>query len=83
MDNNELDVFLDELDELIDEELSVFFDNSPLRGRFSRLVRLFVCDDASFSDEVLKELDVLTDNMDLYNFGIVKEDIVKIRELLD
>ena len=43
MDSNELDVFLDELDELIDEELSVFFDNSRLRvGFLGWFVYLFV-----------------------------------------
>ena len=83
MNNNDLNVLINELDELIDEELTEFFNNSSLKEAFSRLVRLMGCDDASFCGEVLKELDVLTDEMDLYNFGIVKEDIVRVRELLE
>lgn len=82
MKKNELKDFLDDLDLEIDNELSEFFSCSSLKSKFSVLVKLIVWNDDSLDDEIIEKLDVLTDNMDSFNFCDVKENIDEIRDLL-
>ena len=82
MNTNELKDFLDVLDSEIDSELSDFFSSSPLKYKFSTLVNLVVWNDGSLDDEVIERLDILTDNMDSFNFREVKENIDEIKDLL-
>ncbi len=82
MNKSELKEFLEEVDSLIDSELPVFFNNSPLKSKFSSLIELSVWGDDSLDDEVMKRLDVLTDNMDSFDFGLVKNNIHDLEDLL-
>lgn len=82
MNNKELKEFLDELDSLIDDELSEFFNNSVLKSKFSTLVNIIVWNDDSLDDDIIDKLDVLTDNMDSFNFKDVKDNIDEIKDLL-
>ena len=82
MNNKELKEFLDELDSLIDDELSGFFNNSVLKSKFSTLVNIIVWNDDSLDDDIIDKLDVLTDNMDSFNFKDVKDNIDEIKDLL-
>lgn len=82
MNNKELKEFLDELDSLIDDELSEFFNNSVLKSKFSTLVNIIVWNDDSLDDDIIDKLDVLTDNIDSFNFKDVKDNIDEIKDLL-
>lgn len=82
MNNNELKEFLSSLDSQIDRELSDFFNSSSLKSSFSDLVNEVVWNDDSLDDVIVDKLDVLTDNMDSFNFGLVKDDIDDLLNLL-
>ena len=83
MDNDELRDVLLGLDSAIDYELRVLFESSPVFPIFSFLVRLSVLGDDGLDSDILEKVSFLTDDMDVLNFGVVKDDIVELLDLLD
>lgn len=83
MKNNELKELLTQLDTDIDKELTDFFNNNQiLKSKFSKLVNISILEDASFDEDVIDKLDLITDNMDSFNFGSAKEDINELLKIL-
>lgn len=83
MKNNELKELLTQLDTDIDKELTDFFNNNQiLKSKFSKLVNISILEDASFDEDVIDKLDLITDNMDSFNFGSAKEDIKELLKIL-
>jgi len=83
MDNDELRDVLLSLDSAIDDELRALFESSVVFPIFSFLVRLSVLGDDVLDDDILEKVGFLTDDVDMLNFGVVKEGIVEILDLLD
>lgn len=83
MDAHELNQLLEELNSDIDNELSEFFNNNTLlKTKFSQLIEVMVWEKYQLSDDIINKLDIITDDMDSFNFGIAKKDIRELRELL-
>lgn len=83
MNNNELKELLCELDSDIDNELSEFLStNNVLKDKFTRLIDIIVRNDGSLDNTIINRLDVLTDDMDAFNFATVKEDIGDLIDIL-
>ena len=83
MNNNELKELLCELDSDIDKELSEFLStNHVLKDKFTRLIDIIVRNDGSLDNTIINRLDVLTDDMDAFNFATVKDDIGDLIEML-
>lgn len=83
MNNNELKELLCELDSDIDNELSEFLStNNVLKDKFTRLIDIIVRNDGSLDNTIINRLDVLTDDIDAFNFATVKEDIGDLIDIL-
>lgn len=83
MNNGELKELLIELDSDIDNELREFFNNNhALKSKFSKLVNICILQDASFDEDIINKLDIITDNMDSFNFAGTKEDIHELLNVL-
>lgn len=83
MNNNELKELLCELDSDIDNELSEFLStNHVLKDKFTRLIDIIVRNDGSLDNTIINRLDVLTDDIDAFNFATVKEDIGDLIDIL-
>lgn len=83
MNNNELKELLTELDSDIDNELNEFFNNNQrLKSKFSKLINIIVWENSSLNDDVINKLDILTDNMDSFNFNDAKNDIDELLRML-
>ncbi|MBO7719177.1 MAG: hypothetical protein J6S29_03380 [Methanosphaera sp.] len=83
MNKEELLILIKQLDADLDEELNAFFNNSILHEYFKELINLTVFEDNSFEKDVMDKIDVLTDNMDEFNFKDVKDNIKDLKELLE
>lgn len=83
MNKEELLILINQLDADLDEELNVFFNNSIIQEYFKELLNLTVFDADSFENDVIDKIDVLTDNMDEFNFKDVKDNIKDLKELLE
>lgn len=83
MNERELKELLTQLDLDINNQLTEFFNNNAvLKSKFSRLIHIIILENGVYSREVVDKLESLTDNMDSFNFGIVKEDIDELMEML-
>lgn len=82
MDSSDLISKLDELESAIDGDVRQSFESSEIYQLFSELVNVSVFGDHDLSDEIIEKLDIITDNMDSLNFGLARDEILSLRELL-
>lgn len=83
MNKEELLILINQLEADLDEELNTFFDNSILYEYFKELISLTVFEGNSFENIIMDKIDLLTDNMDDFNFKDVKDNINDLKELLE
>ena len=83
MNKEELLILINQLEADLDEELNTFFDNSILYEYFKELISLTVFEGNSFENIIMDKIDLLTDNMDDFNFKDVQDNINDLKELLE
>ncbi len=81
MDNQELLTLLNNVEEDINTEIKEMFENSELYKKSQSLIELTIFND-DLDDEIIKKIDILTDNMDKLNFADVIENIDEIKKLI-
>ncbi len=83
MNKEELLILINQLEADLDEELNTFFDNSILYEYFKELISLTVFEGNSFENIIMDKIDLLTDNLDDFNFKDVQDNINDLKELLE
>lgn len=83
MNKEELLILINQLEADLDEELNTFFDNSILYEYFKELINITVFDGNSFENIIIDKIDLLTDNLDDFNFKDVQDNINDLKELLE
>ena len=83
MNKEELLILINQLEADLDEELNTFFDNSILYEYFKELISLTVFEGNSFENIIIDKIDLLTDNLDDFNFKDVQDNINDLKELLE
>ncbi len=82
MDKSELKDFLDDLERCMDNDFRREFEESSLYPFFKKLMLIVFWNEDGFDDDIVRRLDILSDNIDSFDFTLAKKNIDDLRKIL-
>ena len=82
MDNSELKKFLEDMEYCMDNDFRRTFESSDLYTFFKKLMDIVLRDDESLDADIVRRLDILTDNIDQFDFPEAKKNLADLKKIL-
>lgn len=82
MNDSELKKFLEDMEYCMDNDFRRTFEKSSLYSFFEKLMVVVLWNEDSFDEDIIRRLDILTDNIDSFDFPEAKKNIDDLRKIL-
>jgi transcription termination factor NusB len=82
MNETELKELLEDMEYCMDNDFRRTFESSDLYTFFKRLMDLVLRDSESLDADIIRRLDILTDNIDQFDFPEAKKNINDLKKIL-
>lgn len=82
MNESELKKFLEDMEYCMDNDFRRTFESSDLYTFFKRLMTIVLKNDDNFDEDIVRRLDILTDNIDQFDFPEAKKNIDDLKKIL-
>ncbi len=82
MNDSELKKFLEDMEYCMDNDFRRTFEASDLYTFFKKLMDVVLRNDDGFDEDIVRRLDILTDNIDSFNFPEAKKNIDDLKKIL-